>query len=877
MAIPSRQIPPKLALRFFRWYCHPRLVDHIEGDLIEVYHNELKRSGRRKADLKFIIDVVLLFRPGIIKSAKGYGNINQYAMYKSYFKIGWRNLLRNKGYSIINIGGLAMGMAAAILIGLWVYDEVSYDNNFTNYKRIARVMQNQTFDGQVETWGSQAMQLGPELRNNYGNYFEHVVIGTFPADHKVSFGSRKVTMSGSFMEPDIAKMLALDMVHGSLSRLDGVNGAFLSRTAARVLFADEDPINKIIRVDLEFDVAVMGVYENLPENTSFSDYDIILSWQIIAPAMERRVGWGNSWFQCLVQLQDNVAMASASVGIRDAKLKRVSVEDDDARFKPQLFLHPMSRWHLYSEFQNGVYAGGRIQYVRMFMLIGAFVLLLACINFMNLSTARSEQRAKEVGIRKSIGSRRGQLISQFFSESLLLALFAFAFALMLVQLALPWFNEVSGKNLSILWDSPLFWVGCTGFGIVTGLVSGTYPAIFLSSFQPVKVLKGTFKAGRNALLPRKVLVVLQFTVSVTLIISTIIIFQQIQFAQGRPIGYSINSVVSVPIRDAVIMKHYDALRYELLKTGMVEDVAASENAITATFTTNSGFDWEGKDPNRTEEFVTVGVTHEFGKTIDWKIKEGRDFSREISTDSSGFIINETAVKYLGMKNSIGETIKWGTNGEWKIIGVVEDMVTQSPYNAIKPMIFFLESDRIAWIQFNLVNIKLDPSANAAEAIATIGPVFNKYDPENAFEYTFLDQDFGRKFDNERRIGNLALVSTILAIFISCLGLLGLASFVAEQRTKEMGIRKIMGASVSQLWHLLSKDFVVLVIIACLLAIPLGYHFMNAWLEQYDYRTQISSWVFLLTSGAALVITLLTVTFQALKAAFMNPVNSLRSE
>jgi putative ABC transport system permease protein len=869
--------PPGIFLRFFRWFCRPDLRTYIEGDLVELYNEQRDKKGKRSADMRFAFDVLLLLRPSMIKSFRGLQPVNNPAMIKSYFTIGWRNLLRNKGYSIINIGGLAIGMAVAILIGLWVYDEISYDKNFSNYTRIARVMQNQTFDGQVETWGSQAMQLGPELRSSYSNYFDHVVIATFPGDHKLTFNNKTITMNGSFAEPAIAEMLTLDMVEGTRKSLIGINGALLSRSAAQALFGDDDPINKMIRVDHDFDATVTGIYEDLPENCSFAGCNVMLSWQIIGPGLEQRTGWGNSWFQCLVQLRENVSLSVASQGIKDAKMKRVLVEDDDARFKPALFLHPMDRWRLYSEFENGVYAGGKIQYIRMLMLIGAFVLLLACINFMNLSTARSEQRAKEVGIRKSIGSLRIQLVSQFFSESLLVALLASIFSLMIVQLALPWFNEVSGKSLGILWGSSWFWLSCVGFAAVTGLISGTYPALFLSSFQPVKVLKGTFKAGRNAFLPRKVLVVVQFTVSVTLIVCTVIILKQIKFAQSRPIGYSINGVVSVPIRDAVVMKHYDVLREELLKTGVVEEVAASESAVTATFTTNSGFSWHGKDPNRTEEFVTTGVTHEFGKTIDWKVKAGRDFSRDIASDSSAFIINEAAAKYLGISDPLGETMIWGTNGEWKIIGVVEDMVTQSPYNSVEPMIFFLESNRIAWIQFNRVNMKLNPEANAAEALAKIAPIFKKYDPETAVEYMFADQEFGMKFDEERRIGNLAMVSTVLAIFISCLGLFGLASFVASQRTKEIGIRKILGASIPQLWQLLSKDFVILVIISCIISVPFSFYFMRDWLTQYDYRIDISWQVYAVAWLGCMMVTLLTISFQSLRTALQNPVGALRSE
>lgn len=869
--------PPEVFHRFFRWFCHPGLLNYIEGDLLELYNERLKISGKRTANIKFITDVLLLFRPGIIRPANGIQSVNNYAMFKSYFKIGWRNLLKNKGYSLINIGGLATGMAVAILIGLWVYDEVSYDKNFTNYHRIARVMQNQVFDGQVQTWFSQAMQLGPELRNTYGNNFEHVVICTFPEDHKLAFEEKSVAKSGCFMEPGIAEMLTLKMVSGTHAGLKDQNSILLSQSTAKALFGEEDPMDKIIKVDNRFDVKVTGVYEDLPDNSSFSNLNIILPWQLIAGELENRVQWGNSWFQCFVQIAEQADMHAVSANIKDAKMKKVFADLGEAKFKPELFLHPMGQWRLHSDFKDGVSVGGEIRYVWMLGVIGGFVLFLACINFMNLSTARSEKRAKEVGIRKTIGSVRTQLINQFFTESLLVALIAFTISLMIVQLALPWFNEVSGKRISILWSVPWFWFACAGFAVITGLIAGSYPALYLSSFQPVKVLKGTFSAGRFSSVPRKVLVVVQFTVSVTLIIGTLVIFRQIQFAQNRPIGYSIHGVISSPIKTDEIMKHYDAFRNELLGTGVVEEIAASETPVTETFTTNSGFDWKGKDPDMADEFVTIGVTHDFGKAIGWQIKDGKDFSKDLASDSSGFIVNEAAVNYMGMKNPIGEVMKWGRNGEWKIIGVTKDMVTQSPYFGVKPMIFFLRSSRNAFIRYNIVNIKLNPSANATEALAKIAPIFKKYDPANAFEFKFADQEFGKKFSNEKRIGQLAFVSATLAILISCLGLFGLASFVAEQRTKEIGIRKVLGASVSQVWQLLSKDFVVLVVISCVAAIPLSFYFMNNWLMQYQYRIIISWPIFAIASAGALLITLLTVSFQSIKAALTNPVKSLRSE
>ena len=868
--------PPVPFVRFFRWFCHPELKKYIEGDLMELYDETYRVSGKRKADLKFIVDVLLLFRPGIIKPAKQYNTVNNYAMLKSYFKIGWRNLLRNKGYSFINIGGLAAGMSVAILIGLWMYDELSFNKNFKHYDRLAQLMQNQTFNGVVETWTSQAMQLAPELRNKYGSDFKHVIMSSWTWEHKLTFDNKSVSKPGTYMEPAITEMLNLKILAGSGDGLKELNSVLLSQSTAKAIFGDSDPINKVISIDNKLDVKVTGIYEDLPYNCSYANVTFIAPWQLYVnfENLEKRVGWGNSWFQAIAQIEDHVQMDDVSAKIKDVKLNAVvQAGSDDDRFKPEIFLHPMSQWHLYSEFKNGVSAGGRIQYVWLFGTVGVFVLLLACINFMNLSTARSEKRAKEVGIRKTIGSIRSQLVNQFFSESLLVVFLAFLFSLIIVQLALPWFNEVADKRISILWTTPLFWAVGIGFTFVTGLIAGSYPALYLSSFQPIRVLKGTFRAGRFASLPRQVLVVIQFTVSITLIIGTIVVFNQIQYARNRPLGYNNKGLISTYIKTDEIKKHYDAFRDELYKTGAVEEVAMTDSPITSTDITNSGFDWKGKDPGMSEEFSTLRVTHEFGKLVGWQIIDGRDFSREFASDSMAFVINESAAKYMGLKDPVGEIIKWGDDAEFKIIGVVKDLVTQSPYSPVKQTLFLIHYKN--WM--SLVNIKLNPDLNANDALSKIGTVFKKYDPANPFDFQFADQEYAKKFGNEKRIGNLAAVFAALAVFISCLGLFGLASFVAEQRTKEIGIRKVLGASVLNLWKMLSKDFVLLIVISCAIAIPISIYFMNNWLMQYSYRSSIAWYVLLLAGLGSILITLLTVSFQAVKAAIANPVKSLRSE
>jgi ABC-type antimicrobial peptide transport system permease subunit len=800
-------------------------------------------------------------------------------MIKNYFKIAWRNLINNRVSSLINIGGLAMGMAVAILIGLWIWDEISFDTNFKNYDRIAKALQNNWINNETQTWDSEGLPLAPALRASYGSNFKHVIMTSWTGGHILSYGEKNLNETGNYMEPGIIDMLSLKIVKGSPRGLDDPESILLSETVAKSFFGDADPINKLMKIDKKLNVKVTGVYEDLPQNCSFGDLTYIAPFQLLAIsehyATRFNNPWGASWFQTFVQVADNVDMKQLSAKIKNVKLDALkSKNNTDARFRPEIFLHPMSRWHLYSDFKNGINIGGRIQYVWLFGIIGVFVLLLACINFMNLSTARSEKRAREVGIRKAIGSVRSQLIAQFYSESLLISVFAFLLALVIAQLCLPVFNDIAGKKMSVLWGNPLFWLFGIAFTLFTGIIAGSYPALYLSSFRPVKVLKGTFKVGRLAAVPRKVLVVVQFSVSVVLIIGTIVVFQQIQFAKNRPVGYSRNGIITVSLQTDDINKQYNSVRNDLLASGSVVEVAESESSITSIYVTNGGFKWTGKDPSLQEEFVSMSVTPEFGKTIDWKIKEGRDFSRAYVSDSTCFIINEAAVKFMGLKHPTGETIEWIGNGKFKIIGVVKDMITNSPYSPIRPTFFYTPR---FWNKLNTVDIKINPLVSAHDALAKIGAIFKKYDPSTPFNYQFIDEQYAKKFDNEERIGKLASCFAGLAIFISCLGLFGMAMFMAEQRVKEIGVRKVLGATVFNLWQLLSKDFVALIIISLLIATPVSWYFMHKWLLGYEYRTEITWWVFAVAAIVAMMLTLLTVSYQSIKAALANPVKSLRSE
>jgi putative ABC transport system permease protein len=792
-------------------------------------------------------------------------------MIKNYFVIALRNLSKNKVYSFINIAGLAVGIAVAMLIGLWVWDELSFNKYHKNYDRLTQAYISQTFNKQTGSGRAVSLPAVTEMATKYSADFKNTSMASWNFGHLLANGDKKISKQGMFAQPAFPEMLSLRMISGDLkTALKETGSVVISESVAKALFGNEEALNKTLKLDIKKDVKVTGVYEDIPFNSEFNELNMLLTWNDYLLAenwvKEAQTQWGNHSFQFYAQVADNADIEKVSLKIRDVEMPHAFSKTDNPRY----FLHPMSRWHLYSDFKDGKNVGGGIQFVWLFSIIGVFVLLLACINFMNLSTARSEKRAKEVGIRKSIGSLRSQLVFQFLSESFLVVAFALILAILLVALTLPAFNELSGKKVGFPYAYPMFWLMLIVFSLFTGLISGSYPAFYLSSFNPLAVLKGTFKLGKWAATPRKVMVVMQFTVSITLIIGTIIVFQQIQHAKNRPVGYDRQGLLQINISPNLYGKYYP-LRDDLLKSGAVYEMSESSSPTTGIYSNQIGFEWEGMEAGSLPLFGTIAVTHDFGKTIGWKIIQGRDFSRTYSTDTAGFVLNEAAVKLTGIKDIVGKTIRF--NGKPRqVVGVIKDMVMQSPYEPAVPTVFLMDYE---WA--NLINIKLAPGTEVDKALKKVEAIFRKHDPDSPFEFKFADEEYEAKFRAEERIGKLARVFAVLAIFISCLGLFGLAAYTAEQRTKEIGIRKALGASVAQMWAMLSKEFVYLVILSCVIASPIALYFLHDWLKKYEYHIELSWVVFALSAVTAIVITLLTVSFQAIKAALMNPVKSLRSE
>lgn len=794
-------------------------------------------------------------------------------MYKNYLKTAWRNITKDKGYTAFNLLGLATGMAIALIIGLWVQYQFSYDKFLPGSQQAYRVMERSTSNGETDAGGATSLPFAGVLKKDIPG-IKYVAQADFIASHGLVAGDKKLYSPGIFAGDEFLNIFQYPLLKGSVSEvLKQPASIVITKSTAIALFGNEDPINKTIKLDNVHNVTVTGVLADIPGNSTMQfKYILPFSFYIQTQQWIRdnMTAWGLHPIQTFVGLQPGVT--SADVEAQLAGIEKKYDPEGYSSNKLIPFLHPLAHWHLYSNFKNGYEAGGFIDYVRMFGIIGILVLIIACINFTNLSTVRSERRAKEVGVRKAVGSLRVHIIMQFLVESVLITFMAFVVSLFLVTTVLPAFNTLTSSNVVIPWGSAPFWGIMLAYVLVTGLAAGSRPAFYLSSFMPVKVLKGTMQTGKAATLPRKILVVLQFSCSVALIISTVIVYQQIQYAKNRPTGYNADRLV---ITDASgdIDRNYAALKNDLMQTGVITSVTKSTAPVTELYSWTGIDSWQGKLPGESLGMATVGVTDDYFSTLDIQFAKGRNFSGwGDKYDTVDVILNEAAVKRLRFKNAINQEILWNGGHKIKVIGVVKDALMMSPFSPPVPTFFVYNP-----VWSSAVMYRLSGGVSASQAMAKIEPIFNKYNPAYPFTYHFADENYAAKFNQEVLIGRLSGIFAALAVFISCLGLFGLAAYVAQQRTKEIGIRKVLGASVPQLWALLSKDFVALVLISCVLASPVAWYFLNGWLQQYEYRITIGAGVFVASAVVALFITVLTISVQAIKAAMANPVRSLKSE
>ena len=792
-------------------------------------------------------------------------------MVRSWLKTTWRYSCNSKLYTILNLAGLSTGAAVAILIACWVRNEIAFNTVHDHYDRIAQVMDNQPADGAITTGELLPIPLAAELRDHFRSDFSRVSLYWPNFRHTLTSGDKSISQSGSWVQPDIPDMLTLKMLAGRRDALKDPSSVLITHSLAKALFGGADPMGRVIRVDNSVEVKVGGVFEDLPDNSTFSDVQLFLSWDKAVEEMAWMKDYPSDWtaagWKIFVQLSDH-----ADIDHINHSIKNIFATHGRATGET-LLLHPMSRWHLYSEFSNGVSTGGRIRIVRLFTGIGIFVLLLACINFMNLATARSQQRAKEVGVRKVIGSLRWQLIGQFLGEALLMTTLAVLLALVIVGLTLPFFNELAGKHFSLPWSRPAFGLLILAFILLTSLLAGSYPAFYLSGFRPVMVLKGDLRSGPWASLFRKILVVAQFTISISLIIGTILVDSQVRYAKDRPVGYSRAGLLTIGKNTSDLYEaRYDALRDDLLRTGAVTDMAESSTSTTELPAAPDMVRWPGEDPAARPTFTVVGVTPDYGHTIGWQLVTGRDFDRNLAIDSDAIVLTESAVRLIGFQQPVGQNIRaW--DHPYKVIGVVRDMIMGSPFQRVPPGAFVVSPAK----QTNDISIRVRPGMPMWLALAAIGKVFRKYNPSSPFDYHFVDAEYALKFADEERIDGLARAFTLLAIGISCLGLFGLAAYSAGQRTREIGIRKVLGSSGFRIWQLLTGEILWLIGLSCVIAVPLSALFMHRWLQQYEYRAPLTAGVFCAACGGALLIALGTVSFHALRAARTNPVKSLRAE
>lgn len=782
-------------------------------------------------------------------------------MFKNYLKIALRNIVRQKVYAGINLLGLAIGLACTIVITLWIQRELSM-NQFHEHKAdLYRILEHQTYGDDIFTFSATPGPLAEKLKADVPE-ITHASRVTWGGRNLVTYGNQSFYEQGRYVEPDFLKMFTYPLLKGDPeTALSEPNNILITEELAEKYFFGENPMGKSITLDDRKEYQITGILKNIPDH-SYLAFDILMPLQ--AYLVENT--WLESWTSNGIQTYFRAVPETNTQAIND-KVKNIVAENGQENV--ELLAQPLADWYLRSDFKDGVLQGGAIDRVKMFGMIAFFILLIACINFMNLVTAKSTNRAKEVGVRKVMGADRSTLAKQFMSESIIMTVLSGLIGLLLVLLILPSFNQLFKVELSLWSAGTGFWISVAAIVVGTGILSGTYPSFFLSGFQPVKVLKKQFKATGGSVSLRKVLVTAQFVISIMLIVSTMVIYQQIQFIKNKNLGYNKENLLYIPANQQLATK-YDALKTELSQLPSIASVSATSGYIHAWGNNTANFSWDGKDPETSILFQTIPVDYDFLATIGASLKDGRDFSPAFSNDSTNFVINERAAELMGMENPIGQALSYGEM-KGQIVGWTNDFHVGSFRNDQDPVIMVLEPQR------NIIYVRTKPSDDMSATLASLETVFKKYNPAYPFEYRFTDEQYEKMHQTESTTGELAKVFAFLAIFVSCLGLFGLAAFATEQRRREIGIRKVLGATVAGIVQLLSKDFLKLVVLAFLIATPLAWYFMDNWLQTFAYQITLEWWFFALAGFLAVGIAFFTVGAQGLKAAFDNPMKALKSE
>ncbi len=785
-------------------------------------------------------------------------------MIKNHFKIAWRSLWKNKGYSAINIIGLAVGISAVWIIALWVQNQLQYDNFYTHQDRIYKLWNRYADDGHVSVHDITSGPAAIALKAEYPEV-EHAARMYWSSNQLLTHKDKSLKSNGNEVDPSFLQLFDFPLVGGSAAHaLDGQRNIVLTEKLAKRLFGDENPLEQLVMLDNEELYKVTAVLQDLP---SYTDFDF--TYLIPLDTKAYNSSWNTNTYYTYIRLRPETDLEAFNKKIAPA----VRQHAPDLRFN-SIFLYPLAKMHLHSRFENGIPVGGKIEEVRLIVGIGLLILCIACINFINLSTARSQKRAKEVGVRKVVGAEKHHLIGQFLTESVMIAAAAGLLAIGLSVLVLPLFNQLLDKPLSLTAAGLPLGLGLLGFVLGIGWLSGIYPAFILAAFQPVKTLKGLAKKNKYTLNLREVLVVFQFGIALVLIVATLVVRLQIRHASERNVGYATSQLLEIPI-EGDAEKHYEAIKAELLRSGATKGVTRTGWSITQNASSASGnFSWEGATPEQEKNisFELARAESDFIKTIGLTLLDGRDLDyARLPADSSSVLLNEAAIKTMGLVDPVGKYLKWGDD-TYTIVGVFNDFISGSPYRDVTPMMVYASK---SWM-LNLI-VRTDDQRSMQQNLQTIESILKKFNPAYPFSYRFVDQQYAEKFKDQEQMASLSFIFSLLAISISCLGLFGLASYIAETRIKEIGVRKVLGASVLGIVRLLSKDFVKLVLIAIVIASPIAWWAMNKWLENFAYRIDIQWWMFAIAGLMAVAIALLTVAGQAIRAAIANPVDSLRDE
>jgi len=784
-------------------------------------------------------------------------------MLKNYIKTALRSFRRNKSSFLINVLGLSIGMACSILILLWVQDEWNHDTFHQDIDRIYQVMENQHYGGgSIFTVTSTPGILAPALVEEIPE-IEQAVTYTYNENLLFTVGDKSLKENGIYARKDFFKVFSFDLKVGDEDQvLSKPQSAVISKSLAKKYFDEENPVGKSIEINKDEIYTVTGVFNDIAGNSSLR-FDYVFPFEDWLKRNQWATQWGNNGPRTVVKLVEGSDERAVESKIKDF------IKERNEGSIVELFLQPYSETYLYANFKDGKQAGGRIEYVRLFSVIAFFILLIACINFMNLSTARSTNRAKEVGIRKSVGAGRGSLVGQYLGESILISFASLVFALLLVYASLPLFNDLTDKSVYINFSEPSLLFVFAGIALVTGLIAGSYPALYLSSFEAVKVLKGTIKSSMGEVFARKGLVVFQFTLSIVLIIATLVIYNQIHFVKNKNLGYKIDNLVLFSI-EGEIKDNWSTFRQELERYPEVINISSSSTIFMGRNSNTGDVEWPGKESDKDVLFEMVHTDYDLLETMGISLLEGRSFSREFGADTARVIINEAAARVMEMEQPVGQYINfWGE--DWEIIGMAENFHFQSMRNQIEPLIFMLNP------QYTGAGFARIESDKIQQTLGEIETLYQTFNPGFPFNYRFMDQRYEQLYRSEVRIGELSKYFAIFAIVISCLGLFGLSAFTAEKRTREIGIRKVLGATVAGLVLLLSREFTRLVLVSMVLAVPIAWWLMNQWLSNYAYRTELSWWLFGMAGITALLVAWITVSWQSVKAAMMNPVKSLRTE